>query len=248
VLQVAVTGGFVPPQTGAGRLPLVSVYGDGRVVAEGPVAAVHPGPALPNLQVQRIDAAGVQALVDRALAAGVGDTGDLGAPPLADAPSTRVTLSTGLETLVREAYALTEAGAEASGLTADQVAARAELRDLVDALTDLPATLGADAVSDAEPYVPEAVGAVVSPWTDPGDGLARPAQPWPGPALPGEPLEPGLGLGCVVATGEQAQSVLRAARSATAVTPWGADDGARWSLLLRPLLPSESGCADLRGR
>src|SRR4051794_35521993 len=59
VLQVAVTGGFVPPQTGAGRLPLVSVYGDGRVVAEGPVAAVHPGPALPNLQVQRIDAAGV---------------------------------------------------------------------------------------------------------------------------------------------------------------------------------------------
>src|SRR3954447_1347500 len=98
VLRAEYTGGYTTPQLLAGRLPLVSVYGDGRVVTEGPVAAIYPGPALPNLQVRRIDAAQVRSLVDRAIDAGVGETGDLGTPPLADAPSTRFTVSTGLET------------------------------------------------------------------------------------------------------------------------------------------------------
>src|SRR5690349_15192915 len=55
VLRVEYTGGFVSPSATAGRLPLISVYADGRVIAEGPVAAIYPGPALPNLQEQRIE-------------------------------------------------------------------------------------------------------------------------------------------------------------------------------------------------
>src|SRR6185312_17432162 len=51
VLRVAYTGGFVTPQVVVSRLPLVSVYGDGRVLTEGPTPAIYPGPALPNLQV-----------------------------------------------------------------------------------------------------------------------------------------------------------------------------------------------------
>ena len=51
VLLVEHTGGFVTPDTTASRLPLVSVYSDGRVVTEGPVIAIYPGPALPNVQV-----------------------------------------------------------------------------------------------------------------------------------------------------------------------------------------------------
>src|SRR3954451_6751560 len=106
VLRAEYTGGDTAPQLLAGRLPLVSVYGDGRVVTEGPVIAVHPAPALPNLQVREIDRSAVQDLVDRALAAGVGDTADLGVPPVADLPSTRFTVATGLETIQREVYAL----------------------------------------------------------------------------------------------------------------------------------------------
>ena len=53
-----------------------------------------------------------------------------------------------------------------------------------------------------------------------------------------------LDVGCVVATGEQASAVLAAARPANAATPW-VSGGTRWSVAFRPLLPDESGCADL---
>ncbi len=65
---------------------------------------------------------------------------------------------------------------------------------------------------------------------------------WPGPPLPGEPIAPGVG--CVVATGDQAAAVVEAATAATALTPWS-DGGSTWSVTFRPLLPDETGCADL---
>jgi hypothetical protein len=38
--------------------------------------------------------------------------------------------------------------------------------------------------------------------------------------------------------------VLAAAATANAATPWDSG-GTRWSVAFRPLLPDESGCADL---
>jgi hypothetical protein len=240
VLEVAYTGGFVTPDMLASRLPAVSVYADGRVLSEGPVAAIYPGPAWPNVQLQQTDRDTVQRLVDAALAAGVGDTADLGMPPIADAPSTRFTVTTAEGTTVREVYALSEGTGSASGLTQEQQAARAELSDLLTELTDLPATL-----EPAGPYEPTAVAALARPWTaapDPAVG-ERPAVTWPGPALPGEPVL--ADLTCVVATGDQAVAVTAAARAADQLTPWTTADGAVWSVTFRPLLPQETGCADL---
>ncbi|WP_324274041.1 hypothetical protein [Blastococcus brunescens] len=246
MLRVEHTGGFVTPSMLAARLPLVSAYADGRVITEGPVPAIYPGPALPNVQVTQVDPAAVQDLVDRALEAGVDETGDLGSPPLADAPSTRFTLVTSSDTYVREVYALgMSSGLPGSpdpadtGITEDQSAARAELSEFLASVTD-PGR-------PSEPYEPAAVAAVASPWVDPGDDLPQPELPWPGPALPGEPVG-GLGdVSCVTATGEEAQALLEAAREGNAATPWVTDDGSRWSVTFRPLLPDETGCADLIG-
>jgi hypothetical protein len=218
------------------------VYADGRVVAGGPEAAIHPGFAWPNVQVRQVPRSQVEQLVVRAVAAGVTDSSDLGAPPLADAPSTRFTLVTADETYVREAYALAEAVGQ-EGLTGGQEAARAELSALLDELT------GIAQPGDGSPrsYDPAAVAAVVLPWTAPEEdvaqGLVPEPLPWPGPPLPGEPIGPGTG--CVVATGAQAAAVRTAAAGATVLTPWSTPDGARWSVAFRPLLPDESGCADL---
>ena len=240
MLRVEYTGGLVSPSVTVGRLPLVSVYADGRVISEGPMIAIHPAPALPNLQEHRIDAPAVQDLVDRALAAGVGDRSDLGSPPIADAPSTRVTLVTASHTYVREAYALTGTPDDTDGLTAEQHAARKELSGLVDVLT------GTTADGDTTGYVPSSVAALVRPWTDPQDGLVQPDAAWPGPALPGEPAGGLFDLTCVTATGDQAQALLTAAGSANAETPWVTADGNRWTVTFRPLLPDESSCADLQ--
>jgi hypothetical protein len=236
VLRVEHIGGFVMPSTLVARLPVVSVHADGRVISEGPVVAIYPAPALPNLQVRTIGPGQVQDLVDRALAAGVAETSDLGSPPVADVPTTRFTVVTTEETYVRDAYALWETP-EDNGLTPEQRDARERLTDLLTALTDQSAA--------TEPYVPEAVAAVASPWIDPGDGLPQPEQPWPGPALPGEPTGGPPDVTCVTATGDEARALLDAARSANAATPWVTGNGTRWSVLLRPLLPDERGCADL---
>ena len=237
VLQVAHTGGFVTPSMLAGRLPMVSVYADGRMITEGPVPAIYPGPALPNLQVTQIDQDAVQELVDRALAAGVDETSDLGTPPIADAPSTRFTVVTAEDTYVREVYALWETTEEA-GLTAGQVAAREALADLLGALTDP----GAAATT---PFATQSLAAIAAPWVDPGDGLVQPELAWPGPALPGDPTGGPPDVTCVTATGVEAQALLQAAGAANAATPWTTPDGARWSVTFRPLLPDETGCADL---
>lgn len=244
VLRVEYVGGFVTPSMLASRLPLYSLYADGRLITDGPVAAIYPGPALPNVQVQQLDAATVQALADRAVAAGVGETTDLGSPPIADAPSTRFTLTTAEGTVTREVYALAEHvvegdGADA-GLTEEQVAGRTRLQELLGALSDV----GQQPIP-SESYVPHAVAAVATPWIDPEDELVHPELAWPGPELPGEAVAGPLDAGCAVATGEQASAVLAAASSANAATPW-VSGGTRWSVAFRPLMPDESGCADLR--
>ena len=239
VLRVEHVGGFVTPTTTAARLPLVSVYADGSVITEGPVALIYPGPALPNVQVAEIDDAALQALVDRALAAGVAETSDLGMPPVADALSTRFTLVTSEGTYEREVYALFDTP-EGSGLTPEQEEARGRLSDLQSSVLDAGGT-------DTTSYAPESVAAVVTPWTDPQDGLAQPELPWPGPALPGEPTGGPPDVSCVSATGAEAQAVLEAAPGGNASTPWVTGDGSRWSVAFRPLLPDETGCADLTG-
>jgi hypothetical protein len=234
VLQVGYTGGFSTPEELATRLPLVTVYGDGRVLTQGPRIEIWPSPALPNVQVQQVDEDTVRDLLGHAADAGVTEDGDLGEPPVADAPTTRFTLTTDEGTSVRDVYALAET--PDGTLTPEQAEARGRLRDLLDELTGL-------AAGPSGSYVPQTVAAVVQPYRDGDPEVPQPDVAWPGPALPGAPL--GAGLTCVSATGQQAADVLAAAASATVLTPWTTPDGARWSIAFRPVLPHESGCTDL---
>ncbi|BCJ69957.1 hypothetical protein [Polymorphospora rubra] len=244
-IRVDYTGGFSTPAMLASRIPLIAVYGDGRVFTQGPQVMIYPGPALPNLQVQTISESDVDALVERALAAGVGEAKDFGQPPVADAASTRITVVTSDGEKVLEVYALEETPEDGAGLTADQVSARAKVKEFVASLTDLSGTLGAGATGQPTAYVPTAVAAIAEPWVAGDPALPAPPEvAWPGPALPGEPLGPGLDVGCVSAAGDAAAKVLSAAATATSATPW-TSEGKTWTVHLRPLLPDEADCADL---
>jgi len=240
VLRIEHLGGFVPAQTLAARLPVVSVYGDGRVITEGPVIAIYPGPALPNLLERRIGATDLNRLVAIAVEAGVGSETDYGTPTVTDLPETRFTVSTTDGVLTTTVYALEVD----EGLTADQIAARQKLRDLQSALTDLPGTLGPDAAGEERPYEPVALAAVTTPYAGSDEGLDQPEVAWPGPALPGEPLGSLPDLRCLTITGDDLAAVLEAAQAANTLTPW-VSDGERWFVTFRPLLPDESTCADL---
>jgi hypothetical protein len=238
VLQVEYVNGFVAPQASYAELPLVSVLADGRVFTQGPIAAIYPGPALPNVQVTQIEPARVEELLHDALDAGVGRRSDFGTPSVADAPDTRFTVVTDDGTLTTDVPALQGGGPEGErphGMTDEQAAARADLQGLVDELTGLSA-------EGSEPYRPEAVAAIVSENFSP-DATADDVATWPGPPLPGDELSTGTGLSCVVS--EDAGAVLEAAADATVETVWQNADGGRWAVALRPLLPHEDGCADL---
>ncbi|GIG91242.1 hypothetical protein Pen02_61780 [Plantactinospora endophytica] len=239
-------GGYVAPTTLLTRVPMVTVYADGRVITEGPQTMMYPGPALPNLQLNRIAAEDVDTLIKRARAAGVGEKIDLGQPSVTDVPSTRFTVSSGSGKEVLEVYGLAEGNNEAAaGLTEAQRAARTKLQELLAALTNLTGTLGADKAGQPQPYEAEAVAAVAIPWQADDNGLAASAEiKWPGPALPGSPPASGPDQGCVEVRGAEATALLDAATKANTRTPW-TSDGKRWQVSLRPLLPDEKGCADL---
>jgi hypothetical protein len=242
VLRVSSAGGFVPPSALVGRLPETSVYADGRVIFNGPVPAVYPGPALPNLQWGTLSPAALQQLLDKAVAAGVKPGTDFGQPGVADAPTTEVTVVTAAGEQTVGAMALREARPDDPQLTKAQQLARKKLRTFIDDLGDLTTELTTE---EPQQYRPEIIAAVVQPYAEPEDQPGRPlTAEWPGPALPGEPLNENLQLTCVTATGEQRDAVLAAARDATANTPWVWANNS-WSVLLRPLLPDETGCADL---
>jgi hypothetical protein len=244
VLRVERVGGFMAPDQQLGRLPVISVYGDGRIITQGPQTAVYPGPALPNILVQQVDPATLGGLLDKAAAAGVKGGADLGTPGVADAPTTRITVAVPGGTRTVDAVALTEAQPNDPKLTAAQRDARAKLAAFVQELSDLSAS---KAMPDAQPYQPVAVAAFARPYTASPDGLPKQPGPiaWPGPALPGTTFSGQAG--CVTAGGADAAKVLTAAKAAKAITPW-TSGGRQWTVVFRPLLPDEAGCADLKAK
>ncbi|MEU4216813.1 hypothetical protein [Actinoplanes sp. NPDC026623] len=244
MLRVAHSGGFVGPDALAGRMPETSVYADGRVIFNGPVPAVYPGPALPNVQVLTISPDALGALIDKAVAAGVEDGADFGHPGVADAPTTEITVWTASGEQKVGAEALNEARADDPELTAAQKQAREKLLAFTEQLNKMTTE---PTGGTPQEYRPETLAAIVRPYVEPGDGLPERPQTaeWPGPALPGESLSPTTGLSCVTATGKQADAVLAAAKDANSATPW-ISGGDAYSVRLRPLLPDETGCADLK--
>lgn len=240
-LRIEHIGGFVTPAMIASRLPTATVYEDGRVITQGPQTLQFPGPALPNVQVSRIATAEVAALVQRAVAAGVGSASDLGQPPVADVPTTRFTVRTDGGDRTTDVYGLME-GSGGGGLTEAQKAARKKLSDLATEVTDLSAK-----ATSTEQYQPSALAAYASPWTASDVTLGKQAEvAWPGQTLPGTTVGGAeLNMGCVTVTGDATATVLAAAAKANAATPW-TSAGKRWSLVLRPILPDEpADCAAL---
>jgi hypothetical protein len=245
VIRVEYVDGFVPVEFNASRLPLLSVYADGRVLTQGPQPAIYPGPALPNIEERVISRDDVAKLAGLAIAAGVGSGADYGQPNVMDAPSTKFTVNTSDRAYQSSANAL---GIDSGGgLTSAQRKARQKLQDLIGQLTDLPSTLGSGAVGKSKPYEAVLVSVLASPYTPPTDIPAPPQAEWPGPDLPGAPFVSAAQLSCLTVTGMSAQKVLGAAATSNTATGWTAKNET-WHLTFRPLLPDENDCADLKAQ
>lgn len=240
-LRVEYRGGFVPAETIPGRIPRFSVYADGRALSEGPVPAIYPGPALPNLQQIQLSTAQLKELTDGALAAGVKSGGDFGSPNVADTPSTRITVRTAGGDQTVDVMALNEANPDDKSLSTEQHAARKKLTEFLASMDRLFAEAASPAL---KAYRPARLAVIAQPYQDTGDGAGGATVQWPAAALPGTALNEQLKINCLTVEGKDLDAVWKLADKANARTPWESA-GQKWQIVFRPLLPDETGCDSL---
>lgn len=241
VVRWEYAGGFVPIQYELSRIPSWSLYGDGRVIVEGPQIEIYPGPALPNLLVFRLSEDGVQAILRAAREAGLmeGDA-HYPMPCVADAPTTVFTVTAEGRTSVVRADALDLGPTSCPGVDEE---ARAKLAGFQRKLGDLASWLPEGSIGTEEPYQPTEVRVYVLPYQRQPDAPQEPVI-WPLPTPLSRFGEPFTGLEdarCGVVTGAELEALRPLFERANQLTPWESD-GERFGLILRPLLPNEHGC------
>ena len=228
VLRVAYVGGFVPAGVAFANLPSLLITGDGRVLEQGAVAAIYPGPLMSPLLERTLTPEGIQKVLQEAQRLGL-----LAAPPdysaeqnIADVPDTVVTIAAAGGTFVHTAPAL---GMDDTELTP----ARQALFDFVRATGDLPALVGADLGSD-EPFTPETVRLQATPidrstvTTDVPPTFVD----WPA----GADVSLAAAASCAVTA---TSAVIQALDDATTIT-FFVEDGVTYSVVAAPVLPGDA--------
>ena len=247
ILRVAYVGGLVAPKASRARLPLISVYDDGRIISEGATDMIYPGPLLPSLVVRTVGAGGAAAILKAARDAGLAgdDTTYLPGPP-PDAPNTIITVvHDGRQTvstfgLLSPYGGQPVAGEESPGPATERVrAASAAL---------LVRLMGSDTFGGpAGPtgtYVAGGYELFVTPGSpSPVDPqLTRPPVAWPLSVALGSFGQPdpaggtGARIGNVIGPDSATLGPILAA--ATQITPFSSG-GKLWTVVARPLLPDE---------
>lgn len=242
VIRVSSGGGFVPVQVNLRALPSFTLYGDGTVIVPGVVPQIFPGPAIAPLLRSRLSERQVQALLQRAQAAGLlarGTIGygDMGSVGVSDMPTTTLIVNARGRHVTRAAYALGVTG-HGGRMTAAQIRARAALARFI---AQLPRG------QHGAPYAPHAIAAYVGPFTGtPPTGSARVRWPLASDlAHAGKPVSSGLAYRCITVGGKDARTLLAVLRKANEQSRWVARPGATdvYQLIARPLLPDQRDCS-----
>lgn len=243
VLRMDTAGGLVPPSYYLRQIPAWSLYGDGRLVTQGPQIEIYPPPALPNLLVTQISEDGVQAILRAARDAGLmGPDADYPYRCITDAPTTTFTLVAEGETHVISAYALGENQGPCAGADTQ---ARNELAAFQAELTDLRRWLPQGSLGPDRPFRYSELRVYVQPYTGTGDpDLTEPPKAWPlrtPLAKFGEASKDLPDTRCGVVSGTDLTTLLAEVQASNQLTPW-TSEGAEYLLTFRPLLPDEHGC------
>lgn len=245
VLRLAYEGGFVPVEYNLTQIPSFTMYGDGTIVLPGAQIELYPGPALPAVNQRPVSEEGVQAIIQAALDAGLGDGdvdySDFASTMIADASTAVFTLSAGGKTARASVYALAELPEKPNGMSEDEFEARAALSDLAQRLTALEQWLPEGSLGPEEPFAADGYRMFVGRYRPVDDGLPQEPAAWPLSTPLAAGTDDTAGYACVAAIGEDWTAIAPLASQANELTPW-TSTGDRFSVLFRPVLPDESGC------
>jgi hypothetical protein len=249
IFRVSWEGGFVTPEMVLGRLPVIAVYADGRVITLGPVPAIYPGPFMPNLQEQTLSPEALDRLIALAREKDLLKDVKYDFPGIADAADTVLEINLDGKRYKLTAYALAESGiggevAPAVEVPPADLAGRTAMREFIDALTQVPAD---DFIDEQHPYEFDALrlyvtDAVIVPDSElPGE---QPPISWPldDLATAGEPVANSpVGARCLVVEGNDLDTLKPILEGANQLSVFESE-GQLYSLIPRPLYPDESGC------
>ena len=246
VLRIEQGGGFVPIEWSLTNMPMFSLFGNGLVVVPGAQIEIYPGPALPALSQSQLAPDAIELLLQEAVAAGLDvdrDYSDLGSVGIADAPTTTFALTIDGQVHTTQVYALGLLDTQPVGMNPDEFQARQDLLAFQNQAMDL-SWLPEGTVAEEGMFEPSGLQVFVGDYR-PDDTLVQPPIDWPltpGLLTFGDPLQNGPeGMRCGAVTGDDAAALLPLVKQANQLTPW-VSDGARYGILLRPLLPNETGC------
>ena len=251
LLTVTSEGGFAPVGFGLDRMPRFMLMEDGRLIFQGPIPEIYPGPILPNVQettVSDADRDEIERLIEDLGLAKIDERiDDTGAQMIADATTEFITYydENGAHRLGIYALGLTDGVPQST----DRLLAT-EVVEILDEAT---------ATGEATPYAPdrlqvaaagEGLGGVapepgVSGDDDPSQmpGGDEPElggrEPWPLQLDFDEMPDWGAGWRCVEVKGDDVPPLLDVFAEANQATLWGDD---RLSIRARPLLPGETAC------
>ncbi|HEX6581289.1 MAG TPA: hypothetical protein VF195_10510 [Actinomycetota bacterium] len=245
LVRISYEGGFVPVEWTYTNFAFYSLLGDGTLIVPGAQIEIYPGPALPAVSSRHVSEAGIQAILEQAMAVIrniPADLNDLGFMNIADASTTVITVSAGGVDRTIRAYALSELTERPDGMPAREYQARLSLQELVATLTGPTEWLPEGSLGPEGAYEASAARVFVGNYRA-VDDLKQEPMPWPlgaGLADFGDAIPPG-GMRCGVVGGENWDTLRESAAAANQLTPW-TDAGDRYSILFRPLLPDERGC------
>ncbi len=208
---------------------------------------IYPGPLVPALQVRTLTPDALARLVQLASDKGLAKVAHHDFIGIADATTTVLTLDIDGHRSTVSAYALMEAGVEgsdwAAGMDGATKAGRAALRACIDELTGVPES---GYTGPWTTYEPTALRLYASPAGARPDDTIPAGDPvaWPlaNLGVAGTPVGDGsLGFRCQAVSGEDVATVRPVRDDAHQLTVFRSGDGA-WALIVRPLLPGETGC------
>lgn len=246
VLRLSYEGGFVPIEWTLTALPQFTLYGDGTVITGGAQVEIYPGPALPSMIRRSVTADGVQAILEAAFDAGLGErdieTSETGQLLIADAATAVFTMTADGRTTTASVYALGELSERPEGMSDEEFQLRRALARFADRLTGLEAWLPTGSVGPEQPFDAQAARVFVGRYRAQED-LEQTPIAWPLGDIRtfGDPAPSFPDLRCGEVAGDAWATLRTAAIDANQLTPWVSGD-VRRQVLFRPLLPDESGC------
>jgi hypothetical protein len=251
LLRYEQVGGFVPAEYNLTRVPIFSLFGDGRVIVTGAVPAIYPGPILPPLLERRVGEDGIQRILRAALDSGALDqSADWrgAASHVADASDAVFTLNIEGRSVRVSVYALGIGGGETFGLSKEERAVHEALDELANVLAAPDTWLPEGAwVDEWHDYRAEALRLVLrnaDSDAEVQDGIGIRLVPWP---VAGDPARFGAptamdGWSCGVVEGAEVGTWYAALEAGDQLTRW-TGGGHRYAIAPRPLLPDEvAGC------